>query len=207
VDDLSTVGKRLAHARSQKRLLQTDVAAQLGMKNTAQISQWESDRYIPNAKRLGELAKVLGTTTEWLISGNGKAPVSGSVVRERPGGYLLLPPMPEWLDRLIDNTMLELARAGATNEQARYIRDVLRSDATLRFVLRDDNGEPRSLDEQQSQIHNLIVGMRFWVERSQLAGSIQPQATPGGAPIAPVIPTQDPGAAKPNVAQPGGKKK
>jgi transcriptional regulator with XRE-family HTH domain len=170
-----------------------DVAQQLGMKNVTQISQWESDRYVPNAKRLGQLAMVLGTTAEWLLSGNGKPPVSASTVRERASAYSLLPPIPDWLDRKIDNTMLELARAGASNEQARYIRDVLRSEATLRFVLRDDDGVPRSLEEQERQVHDLIVGMRFWVERSQLvAGAIAPPATPGGAPIAPVYATADP---------------
>jgi transcriptional regulator with XRE-family HTH domain len=121
---------------------------------------------------------------------------------------------PDWLDLRIENTVLEFARAGATNEQARYIRDVLRSDATLRFVLRNDDGSPRSARQQDEHVRDLVEGFRFWVERSKLTregethvvGEIQPQ-TPGAAPLAPVYAAPDPGVAKPNVAQPRGKKK
>lgn len=122
-------------------------------------------------------------------------------VSEQPSALV-----PAWLERRIEDTMLELARSGATNEQARYIRDVLMSEATLRFVLRRDDGSPRSAQHQETHIRDLIDGLRMWVERSaeirageeaQLSGDIKQSPAPGGAPIAPVAPAPRAGKRKP----------
>lgn len=109
--------------------------------------------------------------------------------------------MPEWLGLRIEDTVLELARAGATNEQGRYIREILGSDATLRFVLRNDDGTPRRAAQQEDRIRDLIEGLHAWIERSAMiraaengtVGTINPPPTPGGAPIAPVVAVPEPG--------------
>lgn len=169
------------------------------MKNTVQISQWEGDRYVPNAKRLGQLAQVLGTTTEWLISGNGKPPLSESAlretlsVREEAAAYVV----PGWLEVRAESLDRELARSGAVDSQLNYVKSIMRSPATLKFVLYDDDGALRPLDDQRQQLELFIEGMRFWLERS---------ATPGGAPIAPVVAAPESGA-EPKSAEARGKKK
>lgn len=73
---------------------------------------------------------------------------------------------PEWLRRRIDDAALELVRAGATNEQARYIREQLQSDATRRYVLRDDDGALRTDVDQRHHLDLLIESFGFWIERS-----------------------------------------
>jgi hypothetical protein len=120
------------------------------------------------------------------------AGLSKDVSRETPR-----PDIPEWLDARAAALDRELTRAGATDAQLDYIKSIMRSPATLKFVLRNDDGSPRPAAEQQQQLELFIDGMRFWLARS---------ATPGGAPIAPVTAAPEPGTHA-NVAQPRGKKK
>jgi transcriptional regulator with XRE-family HTH domain len=190
-DIASQIGDEIRQAREACGLTQSDLANAVG-RDVQTISRWERGERQPKASDVQRVRDYLSHYMNEHGIGLGRSVPRGTgrVAEAAPQRA------PSWLDRFIDDTMLGLARAGATNEQARYIRDVLRSDETLRFVLRNDDGTPRELAAQESQIRDLVEGFRFWVERSRvIAGGIAPPATPGGAPVAPVYATTDPTAA------------
>jgi transcriptional regulator with XRE-family HTH domain len=122
--------------------------------------------------------------------------------------------IPRWAEVRIEDAIFDMARAGATNEQARYVREILRSDVVLRFVFRREDGGPRPTREQERHLDDVIEGMRFMVDRSagideaekHLAGDIQPPPTPGGVPIAPVTAAPEPGT-QASVAKSRGRKR
>ena len=89
--------------------------------------------------------------------------------------------LPDWLEERAEALDRELARLGATDAQLDYIKSLVRSPATLKMVMQDDEGAPRPIADQREQLELFIEGMRFWLERS---------STPGGAPVAGVIATE-----------------
>jgi transcriptional regulator with XRE-family HTH domain len=62
-----TLGSRMRSLRSQRGLMQDDVAASLGV-SVASVSHWESDRSFPKRGRLVDLAKLFGVPTSDLTS-------------------------------------------------------------------------------------------------------------------------------------------
>jgi len=62
-----TLGSRMRHLRSQRGLMQDDVAASLGV-SVASVSHWESDRSFPKRGRLGDLAQLFGVPAADLAS-------------------------------------------------------------------------------------------------------------------------------------------
>ena len=56
---------RIKEFRKRKKLSQSDISKIMKVKQNT-ISQWESDRTLPNAKYAIELAKILETTVEEL---------------------------------------------------------------------------------------------------------------------------------------------
>ena len=75
---METLGSRIKYARSlRKGLTQAAVAKHFEI-NRVNVSQWESDTTKPESDKFPALARLLGTTTDWLISGRGKGP--GSIV-------------------------------------------------------------------------------------------------------------------------------
>lgn len=57
----------MRNLRSQRGLMQDDVAASLGV-SVASVSHWESDRSFPKRGRLVDLAKLFGVPTADLAS-------------------------------------------------------------------------------------------------------------------------------------------
>jgi SOS-response transcriptional repressor LexA len=73
---METLGSRIKHARSLRRgLTQAAVAKHFGIERVS-VTQWESDTTRPDPEKIPSLAKLLGTSTDWLITGQGKAPAS-----------------------------------------------------------------------------------------------------------------------------------
>jgi transcriptional regulator with XRE-family HTH domain len=63
------VGKRIAAARKRKRLLQADLARQLGL-NQQRISSWENGEELPNTpSRWRDLCDALGVSSDYLLFG------------------------------------------------------------------------------------------------------------------------------------------
>lgn len=65
---METLGVRLRRLRSSKKITQQKLADAIGVSKTSVI-YWEKDENTPKHDSLTALAKVLGTSTDWLTSG------------------------------------------------------------------------------------------------------------------------------------------
>lgn len=65
---MNTLGERIAQNRKAKGFTQESLAEQLGVSAQA-VSKWENDISCPDITLLPELAKLLGTTVDSLLSG------------------------------------------------------------------------------------------------------------------------------------------
>lgn len=63
-----TIGKRIGQLRRQKSMTQEDLANHLGVSPQA-VSKWENDQTCPDISLLPRIAKLLGVTTDELLSG------------------------------------------------------------------------------------------------------------------------------------------
>ena len=64
-----TIGKRILNQRSSLRLSQDFLADHLGL-TTETINNWETEKTVPFADQLIQLANILHSDVLWLISGN-----------------------------------------------------------------------------------------------------------------------------------------
>lgn len=65
---METIGNRIAAYRKEKQMTQEDLAQHLGVSPQA-VSKWENDQTCPDISLLPQLAKLLGVTTDELLSG------------------------------------------------------------------------------------------------------------------------------------------
>ena len=63
-----TIGNRIAKYRKNKGLTQEELASMLGVSSQA-VSKWENDVSCPDISLLPQLSKVLGVTTDALLTG------------------------------------------------------------------------------------------------------------------------------------------
>ena len=63
---MNTIGSRIAKARKDMHMIQSDVADKLGVTFQA-VSLWERDEAVPDTYNLIELAKVLGVSVSFLV--------------------------------------------------------------------------------------------------------------------------------------------
>jgi transcriptional regulator with XRE-family HTH domain len=63
-----TIGSRIAKFRKAKNMTQEELASQLGLSSQA-VSKWENDASCPDISLLPQLCKVLGVTTDELLTG------------------------------------------------------------------------------------------------------------------------------------------
>lgn len=63
-----SIGNRIAKFRKAKGMTQEDLANQLGVSSQA-VSKWENDASCPDISLLSQLCKVLGVTTDELLTG------------------------------------------------------------------------------------------------------------------------------------------
>ncbi|PJM67680.1 helix-turn-helix domain-containing protein [Achromobacter ruhlandii] len=63
-----SLGERIRERRTSKRLTLQQVGEAFGI-NRASVSDWERDKTRPDLDRLVELARLLGTTTDFLLTG------------------------------------------------------------------------------------------------------------------------------------------
>ena len=65
---MDTLGKRIAALRREKGLKQEELAEMLNVSPQA-VSKWENDQSCPDISLLPDLARILGTTVDQLLSG------------------------------------------------------------------------------------------------------------------------------------------
>lgn len=66
----TTFGDRVAGAREQARMSQSDLAKRLGVKLKT-LKAWEDDLSEPRANKLSMMAGLLNVSLPWLLSGEG----------------------------------------------------------------------------------------------------------------------------------------
>lgn len=71
----SSMGERIRAARRNAGLTQKDIADRFSIQATA-VTQWESNRSVPEPRRMGELASILGVSLDYLVSGKETATVA-----------------------------------------------------------------------------------------------------------------------------------
>lgn len=64
-----TIGNRIAKYRKAKGMTQESLANQMGVSSQA-VSKWETDASCPDISALPQLCKVLGISTDELLTGN-----------------------------------------------------------------------------------------------------------------------------------------
>ena len=66
-----TLGIRIRRKREEIGLSQETLGRKLGQVKHASVSQWESNKTIPSAKSLIELARIFNCSIDWLLLGKG----------------------------------------------------------------------------------------------------------------------------------------
>lgn len=66
---MSTIGTRIAKWRKEKGMTQEELAEKLGVSSQA-VSKWENDVSCPDIGLLPQLVRLLGVTTDELLTGN-----------------------------------------------------------------------------------------------------------------------------------------
>lgn len=64
-----TIGNRISKYRKEKGMTQEELAGKLGVSSQA-VSKWENDASCPDISLLPQLCKLLGITTDELLTGN-----------------------------------------------------------------------------------------------------------------------------------------
>lgn len=64
-------GSRIESLRASKGISQLELAKMLGYKSDSTISKWESGASIPTGTKIVKLAQVLGTSTDYILFGDG----------------------------------------------------------------------------------------------------------------------------------------
>ena len=65
---MDTIGKRIANYRKEKHMTQEELAGKMGVSAQA-VSKWETDTSCPDIAALPQLCKILGITTDELLTG------------------------------------------------------------------------------------------------------------------------------------------
>ena len=64
------IGQRLKNLRLKNGLEQSELADKMGYKSFTTISKWESGTNLPNGRKLVTLAKLLNTTSDYILYGD-----------------------------------------------------------------------------------------------------------------------------------------
>ncbi len=76
----TTFGDRVAGAREQAGMSQTELSKRLGIK-VATLKSWEDDFSEPRANKLSMMAGLLNVSLPWLLTGEGDGPLGPGEAR------------------------------------------------------------------------------------------------------------------------------
>ena len=67
--DTTTVGGRIQKLREENNMTQAALAEELHLENKSSVSRYESNRSTPTPELFVEMARLFGTTTDYILSG------------------------------------------------------------------------------------------------------------------------------------------
>lgn len=70
---MESIGKRIAQARDQRGLNQSELARQLGL-TPQSVQKWEAGETVPRSQKMQELSRILGVPVAYLMEGEGEPP-------------------------------------------------------------------------------------------------------------------------------------
>lgn len=73
---MNTLGQRIKKARENAGLMQSELAAKIGVKSSGVISNWETDKSKPDADKIVLLCNVLGVSCSYLLDYYGSEELS-----------------------------------------------------------------------------------------------------------------------------------
>ena len=106
-------GSRIESLRASKGISQLELAKMLGYKSDSTISKWESGASIPTGTKIVKLAQVLGTSTDYILFGDGPETTEDSQ-----------PTNAHDIDNIIDNAMMFDGKP-LTDDDKRAIRGII----------------------------------------------------------------------------------
>lgn len=77
---MNTLGQRIKKARENAHLMQSELAAKIGVKSSAVISNWETDKSKPDADKIVSLCNALGVSCSYLLDYYGAEELSAQEV-------------------------------------------------------------------------------------------------------------------------------
>lgn len=77
--DMESIGKRIARAREQKGMNQSELARQLRL-TPQSVQKWEAGETVPRAQKMQDLSRILGVSVAYLMEGEGDLLSPASVV-------------------------------------------------------------------------------------------------------------------------------
>ena len=83
MNQLQEIPLRLKELRLANNLEQIDVAKYLGYKSDSTISKWENGKNLPKGAKLVQLAKLLGTSTDYILHGQQKGTTSSAIQKTK----------------------------------------------------------------------------------------------------------------------------
>ena len=118
--DMATFGDRLAAAREQAAMSQSDMAKRLGVK-VSTLRNWEQDLSEPRANRLSMMAGLLNVSIMWLLNAEGEG-ISGP-----DDGSDIAPDIQETLNEIRDMKTVMKTSAERLARLEKKLRLVLQS--------------------------------------------------------------------------------
>ena len=125
--DIKTVGNQIAMLRKQKGLTQNELGERLGISFQA-VSKWERGETLPDTAILLDLAEVLETTVDYILTGGSKVlSYKGKIsVAQMADGITALKRMGELLGK--DNMLYRYAIDGINTKMNTNIEDAFTDD-------------------------------------------------------------------------------
>lgn len=109
-------GSRIESLRASKGISQLELAKMLGYKSDSTISKWESGASIPTGAKIVKLAQALGTSTDYILFGDGPETTDEPQQPQQPSSHDI--------DDIIANAMMFDGKP-LTEEDKRAIRGII----------------------------------------------------------------------------------
>jgi transcriptional regulator with XRE-family HTH domain len=162
----SSLSENLQKARREAGISQRSAATKLGISNVT-VSNHERGETTPDEEQIEGYARLYGWSEVELRYGKDALQRPAQPHNDTPSAqYGLVSEttrLPRQLEILAREFELEAVKAGADEEDERYIRTALRSPEAMQLY-RGGYAESMSIDEQRIEMESLIEMLRTWLK-------------------------------------------